>query len=76
MSKIRITYDSPVDALIALTKHLIGYEARYGMPSEDFYDKFCKGLMEDSIDFIEWANDYRHFLALKLKVEEQLTHVA
>lgn len=76
MSKIRITYDSPIDAIVALTKHLATYETRYGMTSEEFYDKFCKGLMEDSIDFIEWANDYQHFLALKLKVEEQLTHVA
>jgi len=59
-------YDSPVDALIAVTKRLSIFEDRYRMATEDFFDKFSKGQMEDSIDFIEWSNDYQHYLAIRL----------
>ncbi len=69
-------YDSPVDALIAVTKRLSIFEDRYRMATEDFFDKFSKGLMEDSIDFIEWSNDYQHYLAIRLEIEGQMQHVA
>ena len=59
MRKQRIEYDSPVDALVAVTKRLSVYEDRYRMASEEFFDKFCKGQMEDSMDFVEWGNDYQ-----------------
>jgi len=58
MRKQKIEYDSPVDALIVITKRLSSYEDSYKITSEEFYDKFSKGEMEDSIDFTEWANDY------------------
>ena len=69
-------YDSPVDALIAVTKRLSIFEDRYRMATEDFFDKFSKGQMEDSIDFIEWSNDYQHYLAIRLEIEKQIQHVA
>ncbi len=69
-------YDSPVDALIAVTKRLSIFEDRYRMATEDFFDKFSKGQMEDSIDFIEWSNDYQHYLAIRLEIERQIQHVA
>ena len=53
MRKQRTEYDSPVDALIAITRSLSGYEDRYRISSEEFFDKFCKGQMEDSVDFGE-----------------------
>jgi len=59
-------YDSPIDALIAVTKRLSIFEDRYRMEAEDFFDKFSKGQMRDSIDFIEWSNDYQHYLAIRL----------
>jgi len=31
-----------------------------GCPSNEFFDKFTKGLLDDSIDFVEWSNDYQH----------------
>ena len=41
MKKQVITYDSPVDALIALSKRLNNYKTQYRMPSlEIFFDKF------------------------------------
>lgn len=76
MRKQTIEYDSPVDALVAITKRLNVYEGRYRMASEEFYDKFSKGQSEDSEDFVEWANDYQHYMALRREIEAQLQHVA
>ena len=66
MRKQKNKYDSPIDALIAVTKRLSIFEDRYRMEAEDFFDKFSKGQMGDSIDFIEWSNDYQHYLAIRL----------
>ena len=65
MQKQKTVYDSPVDAIVVLAKRLSIYEERYRLSSEEFFDKFTKGLLDDSIDFVEWSNDYQHFLALK-----------
>ena len=75
MRKQRLEYDSPLDALVAVAKRLSIYEDRYHMVSEDFFDRFSKGQTDDSADFVEWANDYRHYLALRLDMERQLSHV-
>lgn len=29
-----------------------------------FFDRFTKGHIEDSEDYTEWANDYRHYLSI------------
>ncbi len=75
MRKHRIEYDSPVDALVAIAKRLSVYEGRYQMASEEFFDKFSKGQSEDSEDFVEWANDYQHYMAIRRDIEAQLQHV-
>lgn len=75
MRKHRIEYDSPVDALVAVAKCLSVYEDRYRMSSEEFYNSFCKGQMEDTVDFVEWSNGYQHYMAIKLEIE-RLLHVA
>jgi hypothetical protein len=69
MKKQRIEYDSPVDALVAVAKRLSIYETRYRMTSEEFFDKFSKGQLEDTEDFIEWANDYQHYIVLRHEIE-------
>ena len=76
MRKQKIEYDSPVDALVAIAKRLSIYEGRYQMASEEFFDKFSKGQSEDSEDFVEWANDYQHYMAIRREIEAQLRHVA
>ena len=76
MRKQRIEYDSPLDALVALSKRLSVKEDRHRVSSEDFYDKYTKGQMEDSEGFVEWATDYQHYLAIRLDLEKQLRHVA
>lgn len=76
MQKIRVEYDSSLDALVAVSKRLSQSERNFNISSEEFYDKYSKGLMEDTIEFTEWANDYRHYIALYRKLEKQLQHVA
>ena len=73
MQKKRIEYDSNLDALVAISKRLSLSEKQYNMISEDFYDKYSKGLINDTIEFVEWANDYRHYLAVYKKMEKQLS---
>lgn len=76
MHKQRIEYASSLDALIAVTKRLGLYENQYHLNSEDFFDRYSNGQLTDDLEFIEWANDYRHYLALRLEVESALTYVA
>ncbi len=76
MKKRRIDYNSPIDALIAVTKRLSVAEDHYRMTSEEFYDKYTKGQSNDSICFTEWANDYQHFIAVRFEIEKHLSHVA
>ena len=74
MRKKRITYDSSVDALVAVSKRLSVYEGKYNMESEKFFDMYTKGQIGDSEDNIEWANDYQHYLAIRQEVDTQLRH--
>ena len=76
MHKQRSEYDSPVDTLVALAKRLSINEERYKMASEEFFNKYSKGLLEDSAEFVEWANDYQHYLAIRLELERQLQNAA
>lgn len=76
MKKETNEYGSPVDALLTVAKRLSVYEDRYGMTSEDFYSRYEKGQMEDSIDLVEWANDYQHYVAIRVEIDKHLRHVA
>lgn len=76
MRKQRSQYDSPVDALVAVAKRLSVYENRHHMTSEDFFDKYCKGRLDDSVDFVEWSNDYQHYMEIKVEIERHLQDVA
>lgn len=76
MQEQTTVYYSRVDALVALAKRLNLHEERHQLSSEDFFDRFSKGQLDDTLDFVEWSNDYRHFLALKLDLEDRLSHAA
>ena len=65
MRKQRIEYSSPLDALVNITKRLNSYENQYNMSSEDFFNQYRKGQLEDSISYTEWSNDYQHYLGLR-----------
>ena len=76
MRKQRIEYDSPVDALVAIAKQLSIFEARYKKISEDFFDDFNKGQLDDTADFVEWANAYKHYVVIRHEIDNRLQHVA
>ena len=68
----RTSYVSAIDAMNALLRSLIAYEQKYQMSSDEFYMKYLSGKMEDSKDFVEWAGDYQHYIALKQELENKL----
>jgi len=76
MKKRTISYDTPVDALVAVAKRLTRFESEHRMNSEDFFDRYSKGKLEDPDEYVEWANDYEHYMALKSEVERCVRHVA
>jgi hypothetical protein len=45
MRKQTIQYDSRVDALVAVSKRLSRYETRYGLESEEFFNRYSGGQM-------------------------------
>jgi hypothetical protein len=76
MRKQVIQYTSPLDALIAVAKRLSIYERDQGMDSEEFFDQYHRGQLSDDAVIIEWANDYRHYLALRRDLERKIQDVA
>jgi hypothetical protein len=65
MRKTRITYATPIDALIALAKRLSAREQAHGFSSDIFLERYQKGELEDSAEFFEWASDYKDFIEMK-----------
>ena len=61
---LTIQYTSPIDALIAVTKRLSTYKNQQQMDSEEVFDQYSRGQLSDNVVFIDWANDYRHYLQL------------
>ncbi|MCY4467911.1 MAG: hypothetical protein OXC08_04260, partial [Thiotrichales bacterium] len=66
----------PIDALIAVTKRLSLYENQQRMDSEEFFDLYNRGRLSDDSVFVDWANDYRHYLQLRQKLAKSLPDVA
>ena len=75
MRKQTIQYTSPIDALIAVTKRLSTYESQQRMDSEEFA-VYSRGQLSDDAVFVDWANDYRHYLQLREKLAKSLPDVA
>lgn len=76
MRKQTTRYTSPLDALIALAKRLSTYENRHRMDSEDFFNEYSQGRLSDDAAFVEWANDYRHYVEIRKRIEKSLADVA
>jgi len=68
----KITYDSPVEALEALVRELVGYEQRYRMSSAEFFAQYQEGKLGDSADFVEWAGDYQQYLGVHQTLHDRL----
>jgi len=76
MKKQRIEYNSPTDALVAIAKRLSIYENRYAMDSENFFNRYSQGNLDDCNDFVSWANDYQHYIAIWFDIERLLKNAA
>lgn len=76
MHKQIIEYTSPLDALIGIVKQLNIYEIEHQMDSADFFAKYSRGETSDDEVFVEWAGNYRHYLALHQELENKLKDVA
>ena len=76
MRKQIVEYTSPLDALIAIAKQLSIYESQYQMESPEFFIKYSQGETSDDEVFIEWANNYQHYLVLHNELESKLRNVA
>ncbi|MDJ1170290.1 hypothetical protein PMG71_12695 [Roseofilum sp. BLCC_M154] len=76
MRKQTIQYTSPLDALITVAKRLSLYENQKNMDSEEFFYQYSQGLLSDDAQLVEWANDYRHYLALRHEIEQYINDAA
>jgi len=76
MRKQTIQYTSPLDALVTVVKRLSLYENQQHMDSETFFDQYSRSQLSDDTLFVEWANDYRHYLTLRQELEQRLHDVA
>ena len=76
MRKDTIRYTSSLDALVALAKRLSTHEGQHHMASEDFFNRYSQGRLSDDAEFVEWANDYRHYLEVRKLIERSLADVA
>lgn len=76
MRKNTIQYTSPLDALVAVAKRLSLYENQHKLDSEEFFNQYKQGWLSDDALFIQWANDYRHYLALHQELAQKLINAA
>ncbi|HID86395.1 MAG TPA: hypothetical protein EYP55_03330 [Anaerolineae bacterium] len=53
------------ESLNALQEDLNSLEEKYGLSSEEFFEKFQKGQLEDTADFMEWNALYKMYSRLK-----------
>ena len=66
----------PMTDFIEITMQLGRYEQLHGMSSAEFYEKYQRGEMGDSMNVMEWASDYHMFLKLKDELSQALDVLA
>jgi hypothetical protein len=76
MRKQTIQYSSPLDAMIGVAKRLSILEQQKHMDSEEFFSQYSQGLLSDDAVFVEWVNDYRHYLYLHQELDKKLKNAA
>jgi hypothetical protein len=68
---------NPVDDLLELGNDLWEFERQYQMPSEDFYEKYQAGALDDELQHcVEWAITYDLFVKTRRKLEAALMRAA
>jgi hypothetical protein len=53
-------------------EEMVIMEQKYGMTSEQFYEKFSRGEMGDDMDIIGWAGAYKSYCRAKRIIEGKL----
>ncbi|MGQ9627009.1 MAG: hypothetical protein ACUVV0_08930 [Anaerolineae bacterium] len=71
-----MTQNNPVEELLQLFRELLEYEKKYGMTSQEFYEKYKRGEMGDEADIISWAITYHSFIECKELIEAALIREA
>jgi len=62
--------------MVEMAKRLSAYENQHRMNSKAFYDQCSRGQLSDDLSFVEWANDYRHYLSLRRDLGKKLEDTA
>lgn len=52
------------DGFADLLAELKRFEKKFGMSTLEFYEKFCRGKMEDSTDVLVWVGLYEAYMLL------------
>ena len=60
---------SLLDDYFDLSQELVRLEIKHNMRSDTFYKKFQKGKLNDSMEFIRWANKYEFYREVKGDLE-------
>ena len=68
----RISYATPIDALIDFATRVGVHENKHGMESADFYSRYRAGTVPCENHFIAWAMDYDNFLYLQGVAAERM----
>lgn len=53
--------------LVRTQRNLRDFEQKYGMSTPEFYRRLVEDDLQESLDFIEWAGEYKTLLKLKEK---------
>lgn len=65
----KFTETSPLDDFIEVIRDLTMLELKYKLSSQDFFNRFQNGEMDDDIEFIRWANKYEIYQEIKSDME-------
>ncbi len=76
MHRETVAIESPLDALVLVIRRLSRYESEAGIDSDEFFARYLRGDLGDDVRTVDWANDYRHFLALRAHLDERLHEAA
>jgi len=72
-----MTEANPIDDLLMLSHELYEYEAKHGMPSDDFHAKYQAGVLDDELQHCtEWASTYKLFMKIRRRLESVLIRTA
>lgn len=68
---------NPIDDLLELANDLHQYELKYGLTSEEFYQGYQAGMLNDELQHcMRWAAIYRMFVKTKRQLENALMRTA